>query len=139
MMLFHLECLMDKVQQRICASTGDNQDRSTMFHRHTLKIGSEKGVGNRYFIVGRWVRGKITVMQPARTNGDGGTPVNAIISCGHQFQATSAKVHHPYLRRVTRFLVDFVCCAKEGECGFGISADQLHCKFSLALYFLDRS
>src|SRR5215831_2245809 len=115
---------MNEEQQGICASPCDNQDGWTMFYWHVLKVSLEKGVGNCNFIVGRWIRREITVMQPTRTNRDRGTPVDAIISCGHQFQAPPAKVHYPYLRRVNGFLIGFIGRAKERESSFGVSANQ---------------
>src|SRR6266566_8078190 len=61
------------------------------------------------------------------------------ISCSHQFQASSAKIHHSYLRWRMGIFINLVRGAKKSERSFGCSTDQLHGKFSLAQHLFQKS
>src|SRR5579864_4415518 len=78
-------------------------------------------------------------MQPAGTNRYRDPPGDLHISCRHQFQATTPKVHYAYLCRRIWPLTYFVGCAIEGEHGLGSSTDQFYCKSGFTLHLLNKS
>src|SRR5882724_4302470 len=126
------ESFLNQVPERASTSASRNQHRRKLFDRESIKVGSKKGASNLSILSRRRIRGEISIMQPTRTNRQGGTPGDDLLTSSDQLHTSPTQIENSNRGRIVGCLQKLIGGSKERQCCLRVALNQMDFKTCFA-------